>query len=395
MDGNDVPASSKSPVSRAQAIAATLRAARSGIEARRELTPEVLETLHDAGLFRLLLPRSVGGEEIDLVSMAEVARIIAAADASVAWCLGQGGGCAMTASLLQPAAALRLFGPRNAVLAWGAGIQGTAVEVAGGYRVSGTWTFASGSRHATLLGAHCKIVGPTGEPRMRPDGRPADLTAIFPREKATIHDVWRVVGLKGTGSDSYEVRDLFVAVEDTVDRENVDCAHARATLFRFPQGMAYSAAFGGVSLGIARGMLDDLKALAMTKTARGAASSMRASEMFQADLARLEARWRAARALHLSTIREVWSDVDAGRPLSQDHRVDWRLAATHAISEGCQVSVDAYRAAGQNAIFEDAPFEQRLRDAMSAAQQVQGRATHYITVGRHLLGLEPDTAMFL
>ena len=395
MDGQAAPALERDPVSRAHAIAETLRAASREIDARRELPPAVLSALHEARLFRVLLPRALGGDEADLATMAEVTRIVAAANASVAWCLGQGGGCAMTASLLAPEAARRLFGRPEAVLAWGAGVQGTAVEVPGGYRVGGKWTFASGSRHATLLGAHCRILGPAGEPRLKPDGRPADLTALFPRDKATIHDVWQVVGLKGTGSDSYEVHDLFVAAEDTVDREGIEQARAPGTLFRFPQGMAYSAAFGGVSLGIARGMLDDLKALAMTKTARGAASAMRSSEMFQGDLARYEARWRAARALHLATIRSVWSEVDTGRPLSLDQRVDWRLAATHAITEACQISVDAYRAAGQNAIFEAGPFEQRLRDALSAAQQVQGRATHYITVGRHLLGLDPDTPMFL
>ncbi|MEZ5857229.1 MAG: acyl-CoA dehydrogenase family protein [Hyphomicrobiaceae bacterium] len=380
---------------RAQALCEVLRTARGQIEAGRELPAQVVGALHDARMFRLLLPRAVGGEEIDLVTMAEVTRLIAAADASTAWCLGQGGGCAMTASFLEPEAAKRLFGPANAVLAWGAGVQGTAVEEGNGYRISGRWTFASGSRHATLLGAHCKIVGANGKPRLRADGRPADLTALFPRAKAEMDDIWHVVGLKGTGSDSYEVKDLFVAASDTVDREDMASAKVDGTLFKFPNGMAYSAAFGGVSLGIARGMLDDLTALATQKTPRGASSSLLDSGMFQGELGRLEARWRAARALLLETVGSVWSDVDAGSPLTLQHRVDWRLAATHAINEACQVSVEAYRAAGQNAIFQNAPFEQRLRDAMSAAQQVQGRATHFMTVGRHLLGLEPDTMMFL
>jgi alkylation response protein AidB-like acyl-CoA dehydrogenase len=395
MDGQTADFADDGVLARARSVAALLRASRDRIEAARELPPDVLAALHEARLFRLLLPRSVGGDEVDLATMAEVTRTIAAADASVAWCLGQGGGCAMTASMLAEEPRRRLFGPPNAVLAWGAGIQGTAAEAPGGYRVTGKWTFASGSRHATILGAHCKIVGPGGEPRLRADGSPADLTALFPRAKARIHDVWHVVGLKGTGSDTYEVEDLFVPAGDVADRESYGAPHAPGTLFRFPQGMAYSASFGGVTLGVARGMLDDLRSLAMTKTARGAASSMRSSEMFQADLARLEARWRAARALHLSTIGAIWREVDRGAPLSQDHRIDWRLAATHAINEGCAVAVEAYRAAGQNAIFESAPFEQRLRDVLTSAQQVQGRPTHYITVGRHLLGLEPDTTMFL
>lgn len=395
MDGQASIAAGSDCLGRARGLAELLRSSADRIELGRELPADVVAALHDAGMFRLLLPKSLGGSEIDLVTLAEVARIVAAADASAAWCIGQGGGCAMTSSFLTPEPAQRLFGARDAVLAWGAGVQGTAVEVPGGYRVSGKWSFASGSRHATLLGAHCKILGPGGEQRLRPDGRPADRTAIFPRSMATIHDVWDVLGLKGTGSDSYEVKDLFVAASDVVDREALSEAKVPGTLYRFPQIMAYAAAFGGVMLGISRGMLDDVRALAMIKTGRGATSSMRDSEMFQADLARLEARWRAARALHLGTFGEVWAAVDGGSALTLEHRVNARLASTHAINEGCQIAVEAYRAAGQNAIFENGPFEQRVRDALSAAQQVQGRPTHYVTVGRHLLGLEPDTTMFL
>lgn len=380
---------------RARSVAEAIRDGSDRIEGGRELPPDVLRAMTDAGLFRLLLPPSVGGAEIDLATFAEITRIVATADASAAWCVGQGGGCAMSAAFLEPAAARRLFGPPNAVLAWGAGVQGSAIETPGGYRVSGRWSFASGSRHATLLGAHCRVTAADGTPRLRPDGRPLDRTALFDRAKARIEDVWQVVGLKGTGSDTYEVRDLFVPADETIDRETLDDAKVAGTLFRFPTIMAYAAAFGGVMLGISRGMLDDLAALATTKTARGATSSLRESPVFQSDLARLEARWRAAHVYHLTTFRDVWSAVESGCPLTLEHRVSARLAATHTINEGCQIAVDGYRAAGQNAVFENAPFERRLRDALSASQQVQGRPSHFTTVGRHLLGLPPDSMMFL
>jgi alkylation response protein AidB-like acyl-CoA dehydrogenase len=395
MDGEAAIAEGRDPIAAARSVTDLLRRSLERIEAGRELPPDVVTGIAEAGLFRLLLPRSIGGAEVDLATFAEVTRIVAAADASAAWCIGQGGGCAMSAAFLEPDAAKRLFGPADAVLAWGAGVQGRAIEVPGGYRVSGSWSFASGSRHATLLGAHCRVIGSDGEPRLRPDGRPMDRTALVARGKARIRDVWQVVGLKGTGSDSYEIDDVFVPSDETLDRESLDAVQAPGTVFRFPTIMAYAAAFGGVMLGISRGMLDDLRALAMTKTARGAASSLRDSEMFQADLARLEARWRAARTLHVGTFRDIWKAVEGGSPLTLEHRVDARLASTHAINEGCQIAVDGYRAAGQHAVFESAPFERRLRDALSASQQVQGRPSHYATVGRHLLGLPPDTAMFL
>ncbi len=380
---------------RAQRVAGLLRASCKEIESTRALPSHVLSALHEARLFRLLLPRSLGGDEIDPPTLAEVTAIVSAADASTAWCIGQGGGCAMSAAFLEPAAARQVFGPANAVLAWGAGAAGRAIATKSGYRISGEWGFASGSRHATWLGAHCKVFEADGKPRLRPDGRHAERTALFPRVTATIHDVWQVMGLKGTGSDSYAVTDIEVPAELTLDRDSQLECRETGPLYRIPTTMAYSAAFSGVMLGIARGALDDMAALAMAKTPRGATSSMRESPVLQSDLAKLEARWRALRALQQATLREVWEGVARGGELTLQNRIDWRLATTHAINDGVQIVMEVYRSAGQTAVFEENPFEQRLRDALSASQQVQGRTTHYMTVGRHLLGLPPDTMMFI
>lgn len=397
MDGQQ-PASGStgsSAIERARSVVELLKASSHRIEAARELPADVVEALHEARLFRILLPRSLGGDELDLQSLSQVTEIIAAADASAAWCIGQGGGCAMTSAYMEPAAAKRLFGARDAVLAWGAGIQGTAVATEGGFRVSGKWSFASGSRHATLLGAHCKVVEADGRPRLHADGRPADCTALFQRAKAEIHDVWQVMGLKGTGSDTYEVTDLFVPADEVVERDNKAGLRENATLYRFPSIIAYACAFAGVMLGITRATLADLRELAMTKTGRGAATSMRDSQVFQTDLALHEARFRGARALLHATAGESWAAIHRGEPLTLEHRMNIRLATTHAINEGVDIVAKAYRAAGQTAIFETNPFEQRLRDAHSASQQVQGRPSHYTTVGRHLVGLPPDTSMFI
>jgi alkylation response protein AidB-like acyl-CoA dehydrogenase len=366
------------------------------IEAARELPPDILKALHDARLFRLLLPQAIGGDELDPAGLAQVTEIIAAADASTAWCIGQAAGCAMTAAFLAPDVARRIFGPSDAVLAWGAGAQGKATVVDGGYRITGTWAFASGLHNATWLGAHCKVFEADGRPRLRADGRPAERTALLQREQARVHDVWSVMGLQGTGSDSYEVADFFVPDEVTLDREDLDARRQGGAVYRFPGSLVYAGAFGGVMLGIARGTLSDLVALAASKTPRGAASSLRDAPVFQTELARLEARFRAARAYHLQTLTDVWTAVrDGGDHLTLQQRIDIRLAATHTINEGVAIVTEAYRAAGQTAIFAANPFERRLRDALSASQQVQGRPSHYMTAGRHMLGLPPDTMMFL
>lgn len=399
MDGSQPVSASAEILARAQSVVPVLKAAKSRTEAGRELPSDVVEAMHEARLFRLLLPRSLGGDTIDLVTLSKVTEIIASADASAGWCVGQGGGCAMSAAYLAPEVAKRLFGPRNAVLAWGAGIVGSALRVPGGYRMSGRWSFASGSRHATMLGAHCKIVDEKGQQLKRPDGRPADITGLFARSKANVLDVWHVVGLKGTGSDSYEIKDLFVPEEETVDRDREakekGAAVDNSTCYRFTSTLTYASAFAGVMLGITRGALDDLRVLAMTKQPRGASSSLRESQVFQSNLGQYEARFRAARALLHSTLQHAWDEVDGGAAVTMQHRIDVRLATTHAINEGVDLVAHAYREAGQSAVFQENPFEQRLRDAHSASQQVQGRPSHYMTVGRTMLDLPPDTMMFI
>jgi len=378
-------------LARARAVLPVLDAAAGRIEQERELPADVLTALHEAALFRLTLPRPLGGAELDIARISAVMETVASADASTAWCLGQAAGCAMSAAFMAAPAAAQVFGPDDAVLAWGAGAVGEARAVPGGYRVTGRWPFASGSRHATWLGGHCKVVEADGTPRRGADGRRALRTALFPRAAAEITDDWQVMGLRGTGSDSYAVEALFVEDALTLDRETAsECRHA-APLYLFPTTSVYAAAFAGVALGVARALLDSLRALAGHKTPRGAPGALRDSATFHTRLAEAEAKLGAARAYVQQVLQETWREVVDAETITLEQRIAIRLATTHAIQQATAVSESAYRMAGSSAIFDDGAFERRFRDAYAVSQQVQGRATNYETVGRHLMSLEVDT----
>jgi indole-3-acetate monooxygenase len=382
-------------VVRARTVAPLIAAAADRIEADRKLPADLLDAMHDARLFRTMLPPSLGGEALDPVRFSQVTEIVAAADASTAWCLGQGSVSNMAAAYLEPTVARRLFGPRDAVLAWGAGIAGKAHIVPGGYRITGKWSFASGSRHATTIGGHCLVIGTDGQPLRRADGRMLDRSALLRRDQVKVIDDWQVMGLRGTGSDSYAVEDLFVPEELTIDRENDDERREPHTLYRFPFTQVYAAGFAGVALGIARGALDALKELAQEKVQRGASSSLRQSPVFQSQLAELEAQWRAARMYLHGSYAEVWREVDCSGVLAVDHRVNLRLCSTWTINQATDIVTRVYRAAGSTAVFQRHPFERRLRDALAVSQQAQGRTTHYQAVGQHLLGIELESLMFM
>src|SRR5215467_10904054 len=294
-------------VDRAHGLVELLRSSADRIEAARALPPDIVASLHQAGLFRLLLPHTFGGDELHLKTLAEVMEVVGGADASTAWCLGQAAGCAMAAAFLKPHVARRFFGPTDAVLAWGAGIQGKAIAVDGGYRVTGKWAFASGCANATLLGGHSYVFEKDGTPRKRADGRHADRTALFVKSKATLHDMWHTIGLRGTASYTYEVTDLFVPHEQTIDREEPKEVVEPGTLYLFSATLAYAVAFSALTLGLAQSLVRDLQALAMTKTPRGAATALKDSPVFQSQLAVLEARLRACRAYLHTTLHDMWA----------------------------------------------------------------------------------------
>lgn len=376
-------------VERARRLAPLIAAAAPRIEAERELPADLLAALHDARMYRALLPRSVGGDEAAPPEFVRAIEIIAAEDASAAWCVGQGSGCSMSAAYLGAEAMQEVFGPRDAVLAWGppsAPPRAEAVE--GGYRVTGTWQFASGSRHATWLGAQVTAYEPDGSVRKGPNGKPLPMQALFPRSSATITDVWQVVGLRGTGSDTYAVRDLFVPERHVYVRE-VASVREPGPLYRFSVVNIYALAFPGIAMGIARAMLDAFEALAAVKkpTRSGSGMLLRENPSIQSQVAICEARLRAARALHFATMEQAWAEVCAGEPLTLDRRIEMRMCSTHAIQTAKDVADFAYTAAGTNAIFEAGPFERRFRDIHAVTQQVQGHAANFETVGAHLLGL--------
>ena len=376
---------------RARRLAPLIEAHAAQAERERRVPEPVLAALFDAGLFRLLLPKALDGAEVDPATFVRVTEAIAGADASTAWVLCQVSGCSMAAAYVDPGVAREIWGPERGVLAWGSGPAGRAVAVDGGYRVTGTWGFASGGRHATWLGAHCPVHEADGAPRLRADGSPEVRTMLFPVAAATMPDVWNVMGLRATGSDSYSVTDLFVDHAHTVVRDEPAERRQPGLLYCFPTGSMYASGFAGVALGIARSMLDALVVLAQEKTPRGFKHTLRESAVVQSQLAQAEARLGSARAYLLSALDEIWHSVGDSASLGLDHRVRIRLAATYAIHQAMAVADWTYHTAGATAIFQGSAFERRFRDIHAVSQQVQGRHAHYETVGRFLFGLDPNS----
>ena len=385
-------------VANARALAPILAAAAARIEAARELPPDVVDALHEARLFRMLVPRSYGGDEVSPVAFMQAIEELAKADASTAWCVAQTSVCSTVSSSLPPHIAAEIFknDPRG-VLAWGPSTSKNAKAIAesGGFRVSGEWPFASGSRQASWLAAHSFVYEADGSMRRDAAGEPVQKTFMVPRRSAVIKDVWHVIGLKGTGSDTYALTDVFVPQDYAIAHHALDPAERRehGPLYSFNVYQLFGSSFPAIALGIARALLDAFIELAQTKIPVAGKSVLRDNPVIQSQVGVAESQLAAARAFFFAAWDEIW------RAAQQDavtlaQRVRLRMASIHASQQARQVAETAYLAAGAGAVFESNPFERRFRDMHAVSQQAQAQFAIFEVIGRHFLGLPLQSSRF-
>ena len=369
----------------ARALLPEIEAAAVEIDRERRVPRRIIEAMTEAGLFRMTVPRSLGGWELPLHRFGEVCQTVAAADGSVGWCVSQNGGIGRESGYLPREGAEEVFGDPAAVLAWGNG-PATASRVEGGYRLNGRFVFASGIRHATWTGAHdAPIVDAAGQPVLDEQGRRRVATLFFRPSDVELTDVWRVSGLRGTGSDTYTVTDLFVPEH----RATLPVVQEPGPLYLFGTTNIFSVGFASVSMGISRAVLDAFLELAATKTPRNVSGLLREQATAHNLAGRTEGIWRAAQALLRQTASEAWDRACANHEVTLATRVDLRLATTYAMQQSAEVVDAAYKASGATAIFDDNPFERRFRDMHAATQHLQAREDHFEPVGQYLFGLDP------
>jgi len=383
--------SADSPLQRIGRIADVIARSGAANEALGCLTPEVLDKLHEQRLFRLLLPKAYGGDEVDLGTWFRTMEALAKLDGSTAWCVGQINGCAATASALDPAVSRRIWGEARAALSWGPPVRSRAEQTDGGHRLTGEWMMSSGSRHATWIGLMAQVFDRSGGAVQLPEGT---TTRIFlvPAGAVEWIENWDVIGLRATNSGGFKVNNLFVPEGFSVNREHLREVRLPGPLYKFPLNGYFSIGFSAVALGIARSMLDACIALALEKKPRLAKTSLRDSHLVQFQIGEAEARLRSARTFVETTAQQVYDAVASCGRLELSQRIDTRMATTFAIHEAKAVADTAWEIAGANAIFASAALERRLRDISTLLQQAQGRKSHLQDAGAFLLGHEANLA---
>src|SRR5438445_9409148 len=276
------------PVDRARELETEIAAAADEIERTRRIPEALLGRLHNSRLFRMLQPRSAGGDETEPAVYVAGIEELARHDAWIAWNAFVANSSSLIAAYLEPAVNHAIFADPRSIVAWGPPNASRARAVDVGYRLTGKWDFASGCRQARWMGAHCHVLEADGALRLNRFGRPTVRTLLFPASEATLLDTWRTIGLRGTASDSYCVNDVFVPEAFSTTREDPTLRRERGPLYAFTMQGLHPPRAAPVAFGIARAMLSEFIALASRKAPRNLAR-LADSAVVQAEVARAEA----------------------------------------------------------------------------------------------------------
>jgi alkylation response protein AidB-like acyl-CoA dehydrogenase len=375
-------------VTAARRLAPEFAARAQEFEDLRRIPADVSSQMAVAGFYRMFIPEALGGLECPPAEAVEVFETLATGDASCGW-VAFIGATSGTALVRIPEAAARMIfaGPESLVTGVFAP-SGRAELCDGGFKVSGRWQWGSGSENADWILGGCQL-SQSGETLRSSQGVPQSHMLLFPKDAVQLLDTWHVSGLRGTGSTDFEVQDLFVPAEHAVGylvRENPE-----RPLYQFPQFTLLALGIAAVTLGCARGAIDDLVTLAADKVRAGSSNALINRPHTQMEVAKAEARLRSARAFYYDSLAAAWDLALRGEPVPVTQRRDLRLATTHAVGASVEVVDAMYTLAGGSSVYQASHLQRRFRDVHVATQHIMVASSTLETLGRLYLGLETNT----
>lgn len=357
-------------------------------ETARRLSQPVVDAMRWAGVFRMAMPAAWGGPELDVCTQVEVIERLARADASAAWCAMIGMESGFFASYLDESAARALYPELDMISAAFQGPAGTLEVCDGGYRLSGRWPFGSAVTHADVI-AGGAIVIEDGKPRLHQSGRPEYRVAILPAEHWEVLDTWDPVGLAGSGSHDYAIKNAYVPEEYTFipgQRRRPEPLYAWYGLL--------PACGIGVALGTAAEALDNAREMLESRTSKVTGRPAKEDPVILAGLARAAAMIGASRSYTFDTLGDVFATLQAGQELSYNQRARWAGAVVHTGTScrgAVQILIDAV---GAGALHRSSPLHKQLRDLNMVAQHALTTKRVWEWSGALFFGTQPPVAVY-
>jgi alkylation response protein AidB-like acyl-CoA dehydrogenase len=379
---------------RARAIGPTIRAHAAETERERRIARPVLDAMRDAGLLRMLVPRALGGFELDPVTCARVVEEVAGFDSAAGWALQTSATGAWWSSRLPDAGAAELFaGGPDVAMAASFHPPHRAVEAPGGYRFTGRGPLASNIHDAAWV-MMTGLVMDGDAPRVH-EGVPEIVALLLRASDVEIVDTWHSLGMRGTDSNDVVATDAFVpsARAFHLSPEPVLGAHFKGPLYRLPAVCSVALVVVPVALAIARGAIDAVRDLAARKTPFGSMKPLRDRASAQAAVAEAEGILRSARLLFHDTLAAAWRRGLAGEPHTLEQRADLLLAGAHAVRGASRVAELMHRVGGTAGIYARSPLERHFRDAQTVRHHGFLNESRLEAVGQVYLGVPPEFVM--
>ena len=355
------------------------RARRDEFAAAQQLSPDIVALLKQAGVYRALVARRYGGDEVSPSEFLRLIERISVADGAVGWVASFGFSAIYLSALpLSSLETMYADGP-DVIFAGGIFPPQRAVPVTGGLEVTGRWTWGSGCTGADYIGVGIKVEdgSPTGGlPRI----------AVMPSDKVQIAPNWDVNGMKGTGSHDMVVDKVIVPEAWTFIRGGASSLDA--SLYRYPSMALAAQVLAVVALGIARAALDELNDRAGGRTSITGAPVLADRAHVQIEIAKAEAKLRAARAFFYETTDDAYDTLVGGDELDVQKRNLIRLSASHAARTGADVAHAVYSICGTDGIFTGDPIAHFMQNALIVPQHAFLAEGTWQSAGRVLLGLE-------
>jgi alkylation response protein AidB-like acyl-CoA dehydrogenase len=385
MQVNANPALDKSALLRAiRALEPEIARSVESMDRERMVPMPLIHEMRILGLFRMSWPRDWGGYEADPLTQIEIFEEISRLDGSVGWIATFGALNAFAAAKLDPTACRELFPTPDTVSAGQYAPIGRAERVKGGFKVTGHWSFGSGCRHAEIMSGGV-IVFENGAPRLDANGLPESRMVLFPTERCTILlDTWDTVGLRGTGSHDYTVKDIFVPIEHSFSF--FDPPKFEGPLFGFAPLFLFSHL--PMPLGIARAAIDAAVALGSQKRTWPTGRHLKDDAKFQENVAEAEAVLGAARSYAFAVVGDLWETLSRGRAPTARERALFRLSLIQVTRAAKDVVSQMYDAAATSAIQCGNPLDRQFRDILTVCQHRVVQTKMYRPIGQTLLGLD-------
>jgi indole-3-acetate monooxygenase len=385
----------------AAALQPVLRDYHEEIEREQRMPPALFARLREAGFYKMVIPRALGGLQVDTLTFLRTVETLAEAAGSVGWNLGNGGVGQLVTLGLPDDGVEEIYGKRADTVIAGTAVPGggRAVPVAGGYRVSGHWQFGSGCQEASWMLGSFQVLGDDGQPRRHPEGGSLYWRGVFARSEAEIvPGSWDVAGLRGTGSFDWTVEDVFLPERRTMPQIGIPLENQWS---RWP-GVSYSLPVqcwvgphhSAVITGIARAAIDALIDLAGGKTPRGRTGALLCENpQVQDAVGRADAILNAGRAYRTAQIAELWATVASGNETTLEQRARCRLASTYAADSAREAMDLVYRHGGSTSFKRDSRLAECWRDLHTVAQTVTLAPEWYPIGGRVYLGMDPGSRL--